>query len=400
MPKQFVTILGSTGSIGHSALDIISDHPEQFQIEALTAYHSWSRLWQQCQKFSPRRVVLVDQQAAECLQQKLRRTGPEVEVLSGVDALDQVAASSRSNIVIAGIVGAAGLAATLAAVRRGKRVLIANKEPLVMAGRLFMTEARKHGALLLPVDSEHNAIFQCLPDDYWSAVHEREVRIKDQGVTKVLLTGSGGPFLTWTTDEMAKATPEMACKHPNWSMGKKISVDSASLMNKGLEVIEACHLFHCTVSDIEVVIHPQSIIHSMVAYVDGSVLAQMGCPDMRTPIANALSWPERIVSGVKALDFFQLSGLDFFRPDEQRFPCLGLARQAAERGGTAPTVLNAANEIAVHAFLEHTCTFADIPEIIEQTLTRVTVQDEVELPGILDADQQARAEAKKALAEC
>jgi len=399
LPKQTVTILGSTGSIGRSALDIISHHPDQFQIEALTAYHNWELLWQQCQVYSPQKAVLVDGDAAEKLSEKIRQTGPEIEVLAGTEALNQVAASSRSTIIIAGIVGAAGLASALAGVRQGKRVLIANKEPLVMAGRLFMAEARAHDALLLPVDSEHNAIFQCLPNEYWSGVSEREVGIKDIGVTKILLTGSGGPFLTWSTTEMAEATPEAACRHPNWTMGRKISVDSATLMNKGLEVIEACHLFHCSPADIEVVIHPQSIIHSMVAYVDGSVLAQMGLPDMRTPLANALTWPQRITSGVKALDLLQLAGLSFSRPDERRFPCLRLARSAAERGGTAPVLLNAANEVVVHAFLEHGCRFVDIPRIIEQTLEQISVQDNVDLDGILEADRCARSVAQKALAE-
>ncbi len=399
MSTQSVTLLGSTGSIGRSALDILGRHPDQFQVEALTACDNWELLWQQCQLYCPRQVVLVDTQAADKLQQKLRQSGPEVEVLAGMQALNQVAASPRSTIVIAGIVGAAGLASALAAVRHGKRVLIANKEPLVMAGRLFMTEARLHGALLMPVDSEHNAIFQCLPDGYWDIVSEREAGIKELGVTKILLTGSGGPFLAWSYEDMARATPDAACKHPNWSMGRKISVDSATLMNKGLEVIEACHLFHCQPVNIEVVIHPQSIIHSMVAYVDGSMLAQMGRPDMRTPLANALTWPQRIDSGVTTLDLLQLTELSFSSPDERRFPCLRLARSAAERGGTAPVLLNAANEVAVHAFLEKGCRFTDIPKIIEQTMERISVQDDTELSCILEADHQARVEAHKALAE-
>jgi len=396
---QSVTLLGSTGSIGRSALDILTLHPQRFRVDTLTAQTNWELLWQQCCDFLPRQAVLVDALAAEQLQQKLRQTGPEVEVLAGAEAVIQAAASAQSEIVVAGIVGAAGLGSTLGAVRKGKRVLFANKEPLVMAGSLLMAEARRHHALLMPVDSEHNAILQCLPEDYWNTVCHRETGIKEIGVEKILLTGSGGPFLDWSMNAMTQATPEQACRHPNWSMGRKISVDSATLMNKGLELIEACHLFHCRSGDIEVLIHPQSIIHSMVAYEDGSVMAQMGLPDMRTPLANALTWPHRIVSGVETLDFLKLSELSFLAPDLQRFPCLQLARSAAELGGTAPVLLNAANEVAVRAFLGRCCSITDIPRIIEQTLQQFPVEDDVDLHQILEADQLARIVAEKALAE-
>ena len=382
-PQQ-ITVLGATGSIGLSTLDVIARHPERYQAFALTGYSRMAELEQLCVRHRPQFAVVADQASAGRLQAALNAAGLPTRVLVGEDALCEVASHPQVDAVMAAIVGAAGLKPTLAAVRAGKKVLLANKEALVMSGALFMQAVREHGATLLPIDSEHNAIFQCLPGDYGRG-------LAAVGVRRILLTASGGPFRETPLDQLEKVSPEQACAHPNWSMGRKISVDSASMMNKGLELIEACWLFDARPSQVEVVIHPQSVIHSLVDYVDGSVLAQLGNPDMRTPIANALAWPERIDSGVAPLDLFAVARLDFQRPDEQRFPCLRLARQAAEAGGCAPARLNAANEVAVAAFLERRICFPEIARIIEDTLDREPSAAVENLDAVLAADAQARA---------
>ena len=382
-PQQ-ITVLGATGSIGLSTLDVIARHPERYQAFALTGYSRMAELEQLCVRHRPQFAVVADEAGAGRLQAALNAAGLPTRVLVGEDALCEVASHPQVDAVMAAIVGAAGLKPTLAAVRAGKKVLLANKEALVMSGALFMQAVREHGATLLPIDSEHNAIFQCLPGDYGRGL----VAV---GVRRILLTASGGPFRETPLDQLEKVSPEQACAHPNWSMGRKISVDSASMMNKGLELIEACWLFDARPSQVEVVIHPQSVIHSLVDYVDGSVLAQLGNPDMRTPIANALAWPERIDSGVAPLDLFGVARLDFQRPDEQRFPCLRLARQAAEAGGCAPARLNAANEVAVAAFLERRIRFPEIARIIEDTLDREPSAAVENLDAVLAADARARA---------
>ncbi|MCY4426889.1 MAG: 1-deoxy-D-xylulose-5-phosphate reductoisomerase [Halieaceae bacterium] len=374
---QQVTVLGSTGSIGVSTLDVIARHPRRYQVYALTAQRSVERMEQQCLEYRPRYAVMLEARSAEDLQQRLRRAASETEVLGGAEALCEVAAAAGVDTVMAAIVGAAGLEATFSAIKAGKKVLLANKEALVMAGSLFMQAVRGSGAVLLPIDSEHNAIFQCWP-------------ASGSGVSKILLTASGGPFREWTWEQMQAATPEQACAHPNWEMGRKISVDSASLMNKGLEVIEACWLFDVGLAETEVVIHPQSIIHSMVQYVDGSVLAELGNPDMRTPIAYGLAWPERIDSGVAALDIIGVSRLDFRAVDVQRFPCLDLAREALRRGGTAAAVLNAANEEAVAAFLSGGIAFTTIPAVIETVLGQTSLAEPDDLAVVRQADAAAR----------
>ena len=378
---QQVTVLGSTGSIGVSTLDVIARHPRRYQVYALTAQRSVERMEQQCLECRPRYAVMLEARAAEDLQQRLRLAAAETEVLCGAEALCEVAAAACVDTVMAAIVGAAGLEATFAAINAGKKVLLANKEALVMAGHLFMQAVRDSGAVLLPIDSEHNAIFQCWP-------------ASGSGVSKILLTASGGPFREWTWEQMQAATPEQACAHPNWEMGRKISVDSASLMNKGLEVIEACWLFDVGLAEIEVVIHPQSIIHSMVQYVDGSLLAELGNPDMRTPIAHGLAWPERIDSGVAALDIISVSRLDFRAVDVQRFPCLDLAREALRRGGTAAAVLNAANEEAVAAFLSGGIAFTTIPAVIETVLGQTSLAEPDNLAVVRQADAAARQRAQ------
>jgi 1-deoxy-D-xylulose-5-phosphate reductoisomerase len=377
-----VTILGSTGSIGGAALDVLARHPARFRVYALSASTQIERLLEQCRQFRPQKAVLLDATAAGRLRDALRADGIATEVLTGAEGLQQIATDPQAAIVVAAIVGAAGLLPTLAAVRAGKRVLFANKEPLVMCGRLFVEEAARSGAVLLPVDSEHNAIFQCMPHGYTTG--------RRAAVRRISLTCSGGPFRNTSARELAAVTPEQACAHPTWSMGPKISVDSATLMNKGLEVIEACWLFGIAPEKIDVVVHPQSIIHSMVEYDDGSVLAQMSRPDMRVPIAHALAWPERIESGVAPLDLIALARLEFSEPDRQRFPCLDLAYAAARRGGTAPAVLNAANEIAVQAFLDRRIGFTDIPRIIEPAL-QLARAVEPTLENVLADDAQARA---------
>ncbi|MDH3354717.1 MAG: 1-deoxy-D-xylulose-5-phosphate reductoisomerase, partial [Chromatiales bacterium] len=335
-----MTILGSTGSIGLSTLDVVSRHPDRFNIVALTANSQVERLLQQCLKYRPQYAVMSDPVAAEKLAARLNKSGCETEILSGVEGLERVAALDEVDDVMAAIVGAAGLRPTIAAARAGKRILLANKEALVMAGDLFMAEVKQNGAELLPIDSEHNAIFQCMPRNY-------EEGLSQTGVSHILLTASGGPFIDRDVSTLESVTPKEAVAHPNWSMGQKISVDSATMMNKGLEVIEAHWLFAATAEQIQVVIHPQSVIHSMVQYIDGSVLAQLGNPDMRTPIAHALGYPTRIESGVDNLNIFDIARFDFREPDMQRFPCLRLAFEALRSGGTAPAILNAANEVAV-----------------------------------------------------
>jgi len=387
---QWVTVLGATGSIGVSTLDVIARHPDRYRVFALAANRSVAGLLAQCLIHRPRYAVMADADAAEQLSAQIpAELG--TEVLSGEDSLARVASAPEVDAVMAAIVGAAGLPSALAAAEAGKRVLLANKEALVMAGHLFMAAVRRSGAVLLPIDSEHNAIFQCLP------VGEGATARLD-GVSSVLLTASGGPFRTWSPSQIAAASPDQACAHPNWSMGRKISVDSASLMNKGLEFIEACWLFDLNPEQVNVVVHPQSIIHSMVQYCDGSVLAQLGNPDMRTPIAYGLAWPQRIESGVAPLDLIAASRLDFEAPDEGRFPCLRLARESVTAGGTAMAVANAANEVAVAAFLEENIPFDRIPAIIEETLSRVPVVEPETLGVVEQADSEARAIAREAAA--
>ncbi|MGG2399741.1 1-deoxy-D-xylulose-5-phosphate reductoisomerase [Pseudomonas sp. SH1-B] len=381
---QRVTVLGATGSIGLSTLDVIARHPERYSVFALSGFSRLAELRVLCLKHRPRYAVVPDAKAASSLQGSLQADGLDTQVLFGEEGLCAVSTDAEVDCVMAAIVGAAGLRPTLAAVQAGKKVLLANKEALVMTGALFMQAVRNSGAVLLPIDSEHNAIFQCLPGDYSQGLQQ-------VGVRRVLLTASGGPFRETPLAELEHVTPEQACAHPNWSMGRKISVDSASMMNKGLELIEACWLFDARPEQIEVVIHRQSVIHSLVDYVDGSVLAQLGNPDMRTPIAHALAWPERIDSGVSPLDLFAVGRLDFERPDEQRFPCLRLAREAVQAGGSAPAILNAANEVAVEAFLQRRIRFSDIPRMIESVLNAQPVQAVEALDVVFEADAQARA---------
>lgn len=389
---QNVTILGSTGTIGRNTLDVLDRYPDRYRVIALTAHRQVDALFEQCVKYKPKFAVMRDENAAEELQLRLRAVGGKTEVRAGLAGLMYVAAMEQVDIVMAAIVGAAGLLPTLEAVKAGKRVLLANKEPLVMCGHIFIEEARRSGATLLPIDSEHNAIFQCMPSNYRTGTAAN-------GVRRILLTCSGGPFRDTPAKELERVTPEQACNHPNWNMGRKISVDSATLMNKGLELIEACWLFGVGPEKISVIVHPQSVVHSMVDYVDGSVLAQMGNPDMRTPIAHALAWPERIDSGVVALDLFSVSRLDFQEPDHERFPCLGLAAEAIQRGGTCPAILNAANEVAVEAFLEGSIGFTQIAEVVRQTLENVEMHMADDLRTILNADEQARKKAASYVGE-
>lgn len=383
-----VSVLGGTGSIGLSTLDVIARHPQRYEVFAISGFSRLTELQALCIRHRPRFAVVPDASVARVLQDVLISAGLDTRVLSGEAGLCEIAAHPDVDAVMAAIVGAAGLRPTLAAVEAGKRVLLANKEALVMSGALFIQAVRRHGAVLLPIDSEHNAIFQCLPGDYGRGLAQ-------VGVRRILLTASGGPFRETPLEALANVTPEQACAHPNWSMGRKISVDSASMMNKGLELIEACWLFDAAPSQVEVVIHPQSVIHSLVDYVDGSVLAQLGNPDMRTPIAHALAWPERVDSGVAPLDLFRVGRLDFQEPDEGRFPCLRLARQAAEAGGSAPAMLNAANEIAVAAFLERRIRFTEIASIIDQVLNREAALAVESLDAVVEADARARAAAQQ-----
>ncbi len=379
-----IAILGSTGSIGTSTLDVVARHPDRFRVVALTANTSVERLAEQCLRYRPDYAVMADAVAAQQLAVRLQYTAPQIEILSGTDNLARVAALDSVEYVMAAIVGATGLLPTLAAAQHGKRVLLANKEALVMSGDLFMQAVREHGASLLPIDSEHNAILQCLPDDYIAGSVPR-------GVRRILLTASGGPFRTLPLSRLASVTPEQACAHPNWVMGRKISVDSATMMNKGLEVIEAHRLFGLPLEQIDVVLHPQSVVHSLVEYCDGSVLAQLGNPDMRIPISHALGWPERIESGAGSLDLMAIGSMQFEAPDLVRYPCLALACEALQAGGTAPAILNAANEVAVQAFLERRIPFSEIARVIGDTLERCPLQNAGRLDAILADDAAARS---------
>lgn len=387
---QNITILGATGSIGVSTLDVIARHPDRYRVYALTAHSKVDELAAQCARFLPEVAVVGSAQAASALSALLEKAGVAAEVLWGEEALCQVASASGCDTVMAAIVGAAGLAPSLAAARAGKKVLLANKEALVMSGQLFMSAVADSGATLLPIDSEHNAIFQCLPGDY-ARQPERH------GISRILLTASGGPFLNRAVDTLDSVTPEEAVAHPNWVMGRKISVDSATMMNKGLEVIEAAWLFGASAGQIEVLIHPQSVIHSMVSYIDGSVLAQLGNPDMRTPIAHALAYPERIASGVAPLDLTAMAQLRFERPDLHRFPCLKLAYDALQAGGSAPALLNAANEIAVEAFLNRQIGFRMIDQLIDRVMNTIPCEPVADIGALLDQDARARALARECL---
>ena len=384
--QQNVTVLGATGTIGLNTLDVIARHPQRFRAFALTANSRHESLLEQCRKFEPVYAVMLDADAAECLRRQLRDIGSATEVLCGVAALEQVAAHPEVDVVMAAIVGAAGLKSAMAAAYAGKRVLLANKETLVMAGNLFMRAVEEGGASLLPIDSEHNAIFQVMPA-------RKSANLDTDGVRRILLTASGGPFRSATVAELESVTPQQALNHPNWVMGPKITIDSATLMNKGLEVIEAHWLFNAPPERIEVVVHRQSVIHSMVEYIDGSVLAQLGNPDMRTPIAYGLGYPERLASGVDTLDLLKIGRFDFEAPDLARFPCLRLAFEALAHGGTAPAVLNAANEVAVAAFLENRIGFMDIPRLIESVLASVDIAPVVSLDCVIAADDAARMAA-------
>ncbi|NUF83455.1 1-deoxy-D-xylulose-5-phosphate reductoisomerase [Acinetobacter seifertii] len=389
---QSVCILGVTGSIGQSTLKILSQHPDKYSVFAVSAHSRISELVEICKQFRPKVVVVPELKIAELKTLFAQQNIQDIEILVGQDGLIDIASHADVDIVMAAIVGAAGLLPTLAAVKAGKRVLLANKEALVMSGEIMMQAALDHQALLLPVDSEHNAIFQSLPHNYLEVERTGQPQL---GVSKILLTASGGPFLNHSLDQLEHVTPQQACKHPNWSMGQKISVDSATLMNKGLELIEACHLFSISEHFVTVVVHPQSIIHSMVQYVDGSTLAQMGNPDMCTPIAHALAWPERLQTSVPALDLFEYSQLNFQAPDTQKFPALNLARQAMRAGGLAPTILNAANEIAVEAFLKERIGFTHIPQVVEHTLQDLENAAAESIECILDKDKMARSVAQQ-----
>jgi len=378
-----LAILGSTGSIGCSTLAVVALHPERFRVAVLGAHSSWQAVVAQAKQFHVETVVLVDPDAAANARAALRDCGSDARVESGPEALALAVAAADVDIVMAAIVGAAGLLSTLAAVRAAKRVLLANKEALVMAGPLLMDEVRRAGAQIIPIDSEHNAIFQCMPAGYLPGDTAR-------GVVRVILTASGGPFRCTDLGRLAHVTPDEACAHPKWKMGRKISVDSATLMNKGLEVIEATLLFGLPEPQVDVIVHPQSVVHSLVEYADGSMLAQLGAPDMRTPIAQALAWPERFASGVQSLDLAAIGQLDFEPPDHQRFPSLRLARAAARAGGTAPAVLNAANEVAVQAFLDRRLNFTAIAAVIDKVLQRLDSSPVKALGDVLDADAAAR----------
>lgn len=382
--KQGVCILGSTGSIGCSTLDVIATNIDGYRVEVLTANNNVDKLFEQCLQFKPKVAILRDQQAAAELANRLASENLATLVKAGEEAIAEAPQTEGVNTVVAAIVGAAGLLPTLTAVKCGHKVLLANKEALVMSGDIFTRAVAEHKAVLLPVDSEHNAIFQCLPNS------TQTCRPDLKGVRKILLTGSGGPFRTLPIEQLADVTPEQACAHPNWDMGKKISVDSATMMNKGLELIEAGYLFGISLQQIDIVVHPQSIVHSMVSYDDGSVLAQMGNPDMRTPIAHTLAWPERIDAGVAPLDFYQMADLSFSAPDYERFPCLRLAQWAMQQGGAAPCILNAANEVAVAAFLNGDIRFTDIAVVIEKTLHSFQPQLVETIEQVLQVDQLAR----------
>lgn len=387
MTQQVLTILGSTGSIGESTLDVVSRHPEKFRVFALAGHRQVDKLAAQCKQFRPEYAVVGDAGHAAELEKRLKQEGISTQVLYGSQALIDIVSADEVSGVMCAIVGAAGLPSALAAAQKGKTIYLANKETLVVSGALFMETARQNGATVLPIDSEHNAIFQVLPRDYTG-------RLNEHGINSIILTASGGPFLNADLSTFDSITPEQAVKHPNWSMGRKISVDSASMMNKGLELIEAHWLFNCPPEKLEVVIHPQSVIHSMVRYRDGSVLAQLGNPDMRTPIAYCLGLPERIDSGVGELDFGALSALTFQKPDFDRFPCLKLAYQAMNAGGAAPCVLNAANEVAVAAFLDKHIKFTDIAKVVAHCLAQDFSDGRHDIEGLLAQDAQTRRQAE------
>jgi 1-deoxy-D-xylulose-5-phosphate reductoisomerase len=383
-----IAVLGATGSVGVNTLDVIARHADRYQAVALGAHRNVEGLFKQIQQFRPALAALTDPAAAQLLEQRVKAAGLPTRVLGGPDSLETLATLPEVDQVMAAVVGGAGLRSTLAAARAGKRLLLANKESLVMSGPLLMAAVHASGAQLLPIDSEHNAIFQCLP-------HSAKPGTAPEGVRRILLTASGGPFREWSPEAIAAATPDQACKHPNWVMGRKISVDSASLMNKGLELIEACFLFGLPPSQVQIVVHPQSVVHSLVEYIDGSVLAQLACPDMRTPIAYGLAWPERIAAGTDFLDLVRTRQLDFLAPDTNRFPCLALARAVADTGGLAPAILNAANEVAVTAFLERRLNFPDISVVIECVLAKAdggrAAGGEIRsIDDVLQADAEAR----------
>ena len=390
-----IAILGSTGSVGVNTLEVVRMHPDRYQVKCLAANTNVREMLEQCAEFSPEVAVMADAEAAGRLQKEVGALGLQTEVLAGPENIERVVAEGMDAVVCA-IVGAAGLSSTLAAVRAGIKVLIANKEPLVMLGEYIVDLARQHDALILPLDSEHNAIFQCLPLAQQQSLGSSP--LAEHGVHRILLTGSGGPFRQLSADQFRGVTPERACAHPNWNMGRKISVDSATLMNKGLELIEACSLFAVDESKVDIVIHPQSIIHSMVEYVDGSILAQMANPDMKVPIANALAWPERIETGVSRLDLFQRPRFDFEAPDTDRFPAVEMSRKAARQGGTAPCILNAANEIAVEAFLAQRIRFDQITEVVARTLEKSMFNSTICLETVLRADHEARAVSRNLIA--
>jgi len=386
MKTQRICVLGSTGSIGKSTLDVIARNPERFEVVALTANRNTDLLARQCAQFNARLAVVADASRVPLLTQQLQKAGSTAEILTGEEGLVTVAGLPEIDTVMAAIVGAAGLAPTFRAAEAGKKILLANKESLVIAGQVFVAEAKRNGARVLPVDSEHNAIFQSLPPEFTDG-------LDGIGVEKVILTASGGPFLDTPADALSAVTPEQACAHPNWDMGRKISVDSATLMNKGLEVIEARWLFNARPEQIEVLVHPQSIVHSMVSYRDGSVIAQLGTPDMRTPIANVLAWPERIAAGVRHLDLAQINDLSFHKPDFERFPCLSLAFAAMRQGGGAPAALNAANEVAVELFLERRIGFDRIAGVVEETLKHASSARPGSLEQVMEQDRLARNRA-------
>lgn len=389
--KQRVTILGATGSIGQNTLAVMANHPDRFELFAVTANGNVTDMITICRRFKPRYAVMADKQAAQRLQQELADLN--CKVLGGKEAVIAVAADAQVDTVMAAIVGAAGLLPTMAAVQAGKRVLLANKEALVMSGQLFMDAVAKHGAELLPIDSEHNAIYQCLPSNVQQPLGHAD--LATAGIHQILLTGSGGPFRELPIAQLAQQTPAAACNHPNWSMGQKISVDSATMLNKGLEYIEARWLFNCKRDQLQVLVHPQSVIHSMVSYIDGSVLAQLGQPDMRTPIAYGLGYPKRIESGVQALDFLQLSELTFMPADAARYPCLQLAIDACWEGQWATTSLNAANEIAVNAFLQERIPFTAIAEICDSVLQQLNAVELTTVEALIELDTEARALARQ-----
>ena len=379
-----ITILGSTGSIGVNTLDVISRHQDKFNVKALTSNTNLDVFVQQCLQYKPEYAVMADEESASKLEEKLKKQSPDTSVLTGVDGLVKVAELNSVDYIMAAIVGAAGLLPTLAAAKAGKRILLANKEALVMSGELFMNTIEESNAELIPIDSEHNAIFQCI-----ASTSNRE----NNTIKRIMLTASGGPFLNSLIDELPSKTPEQACKHPKWKMGRKISVDSATMMNKGLEVIEASWLFNIKPDLIDIISHPQSIIHSLVEHMDGSVLAQLGNPDMRIPISFGLSWPERIETDVKRLDLFDIAQFDFKRPENDRFPCLMLAREAITQGGTSSTILNAANEVAVNEFLNKKIKFTDIADVIESVMNNLTKNNADSLETILNDDRLARKSA-------